>query len=90
DSVAGTFTASYDADGTTTGETLPGGYRLAVETDPTGDTVAREYSDADGNTVLSDTGETTIQGRQAAHTETNGGTTRTEFGYDTRGRLLKA
>ncbi|MGW1467847.1 DNRLRE domain-containing protein [Streptomyces sp. NPDC002308] len=90
DSVAGTYTATYDADGTTTGETLPGGYKLTLATDPTGDTVSREYADVDGNTVLSDSGESTVQGRQAAHAETSGSTIRTELGYDALGRLRKA
>jgi RHS repeat-associated protein len=90
DSVAGAFAAAYDADGTVTGETLPGGYALAVTTDPTGDTTSREYTDANGNTVLSDTAETTIQGKQVAHAETSGGTIRSTTAYDALGRLLKA
>jgi RHS repeat-associated protein len=89
DSAAGTFTASYDADGVPTGQTLPGNYRLAVTSDPSGNVTARQYTDANGNTVLSDSATATIHGRQAAHTQTSGSTIRTETNYDALGRLVK-
>ncbi|ELP63431.1 DNRLRE domain-containing protein [Streptomyces turgidiscabies] len=90
DSVAGTFTGTYDADGTLTAETLPGNYKLAITTDPSGDVTTREYTDSANNTVLSDSADTTVHGRQVTHAQTAGGTIRTETSYDTLGRLVTA
>ncbi|MFJ8112627.1 DNRLRE domain-containing protein [Streptomyces sp. NPDC096132] len=90
DSVAGSFTASYDADGTLTSETLPGAYTLTITTDPAGQTTGRTYTTSDGTTVVSDTAGHTIDGRQAGHTQTNGSTTRTDYTYDSAGRLTQA
>ncbi|MGW9436363.1 DNRLRE domain-containing protein [Streptomyces sp. NPDC055607] len=90
DSVAGTFTPSYDPDGELTGETLPGGYRLALSSDTEGNQTGVAYADAAGNTVLSDTADITVRGQQAGHTQTDGSTTETEFAYDTFGHLVRA
>ena len=90
DSVAGTFTGTYDADGTLASETLPGDYTLTVTTDPAGQETGREYTTSDGTTVASDTADYTVTGRQAGHVRTDGSTTRTDYTYDTAGRLTQA
>ncbi|WP_457659209.1 DNRLRE domain-containing protein [Streptomyces microflavus] len=90
DSVAGTFTPSYDPDGELTGEILPGGYRLTLSSDTEGNQTGVAYTDAAGNTVLSDTADITVRGQQAGHTQTDGSTTETEFAYDTFGHLTRA
>ncbi|MFB7275297.1 DNRLRE domain-containing protein [Streptomyces sp. NPDC056244] len=90
DSVAGTFSAAYDKDGLLAEETLPGGYSLNVTTDPSGDVVSRQYTDAAGNTMLADTSESTVHGQQFLHTQTDGTTTQTTHDYDSLGRLVRA
>lgn len=90
DSVAGTFSASYDADGTLTTESLPGGHTLAVTTNTEGTVTAKEYTDADGTTVLSDSASYTVHGQQAGHSQTDGSTTDTDYTYDSVGRLTRA
>lgn len=56
DSVAGAFTARYDADGEMAVQGLPGGYSVAQSRDPSGETLSRVYTRAgDGTVVLSDT-----------------------------------
>ncbi|MHC3475582.1 RHS repeat-associated core domain-containing protein, partial [Streptomyces sp. 7R007] len=90
DSVAGTFTGTYDADGTLTSEALPGGYTLAVTTDPTGLETGRQYTASDGTAVASDTAGYTVTGKQAGHTDTSGSTTDTDYAYDSAGRLTRA
>ncbi|WUW87244.1 DNRLRE domain-containing protein [Streptomyces sp. NBC_01451] len=90
DSVAGTFTASYDADGTLTSETLPGSYTLDVATDTVGRPTGRTYTASDGTTVASDTAGYTDTGLQSGHTQTAGSTTRSDYTYDSAGRLTQA
>jgi RHS repeat-associated protein len=90
DSVAGTFTASYDADSALVSQTLPGGYTLTVTTDPAGQQTGREYATSSGTIVASDTADYTVSGHQASHTQTDGSTTRSDYTYDSAGRLTKA
>ncbi|MHC3473272.1 DNRLRE domain-containing protein [Streptomyces sp. 7R007] len=90
DSVAGTFTATYDADGTLTGETLPGGYTLAVATDPAGNQTSRQYSASDGTVVASDTGQYSATGQRLSHAQTAGPSIDTAYAYDSAGRLTQA
>ncbi|UIX34578.1 DNRLRE domain-containing protein [Streptomyces sp. GQFP] len=91
DSVAGTSTATaYDADGALTGESLPGGYTLATAYDTAGNQTSVTYADSTGTTVLSDSATYTIHGKQAGHTQTEGGTLSTAYGYDASGRLALA
>ncbi|WP_275404941.1 DNRLRE domain-containing protein [Streptomyces sp. SID10815] len=91
DSVAGTFTAgAHDADGALTRETLPGGYTLATTYDPTGNQTSVTYADSSGATVLSDSATYTIHGKQTGHTQTDGETLSTAYGYDASGRLAQA
>lgn len=90
DSSAGTFTTVYDADGTPTSETLPGNYTLTFTTDTVGQQTGKEYAEAGGMTVLSDHAAYTIHGQQAGHTQTDGISTDSAFGYDRAGRLTAA
>ncbi|WP_328743961.1 hypothetical protein OHT57_01440 [Streptomyces sp. NBC_00285] len=52
DSVAGTFTARYDADGGLATQTLPGGYTQSDEQDTTGSATARTDTRIMDGTVL--------------------------------------
>ncbi|MFD5076503.1 RHS repeat-associated core domain-containing protein [Streptomyces sp. NPDC058371] len=91
DSVAGKSTATaYDADGALTGESLPDGYTLAKTYDTTGNQTSVTYADSTGTTVLSDVATYTIHGKQADHTQTDGGTLSTAYQYDASGRLAQA
>ncbi|MET9322328.1 DNRLRE domain-containing protein [Streptomyces sp. NPDC003038] len=90
DSVAGTFTAQYNADGSLASQTLPGGYKLKVTTDPVGRATAREYTDASGTTVLADVAEYRVTGQQVGRTQTDGTTVSTDYGYDATDRLTQA
>ncbi|MFF8696726.1 DNRLRE domain-containing protein [Streptomyces sp. NPDC015144] len=84
DSVAGDFTAAYNADGVLTKETLPGGYTLAVEADPTGAILSREYTrESDGLLVYGDTTTETVHGQVASHS----GWSDQAYAYDNTGRL---
>ncbi|MFE7192650.1 DNRLRE domain-containing protein [Kitasatospora sp. NPDC057595] len=90
DSVAGIFTARYDADGTVVGTGLPGGYTMRQTTSPTGTPVSRTYTrDSDGATVLGDGISTTVHGQWATHTATFASASQQVFGYDTVGRLTR-
>ncbi|WP_229840277.1 DNRLRE domain-containing protein [Streptomyces roseolilacinus] len=90
DSVAGAFTADYGAGGTLVSQSLPGGHTLRVTTDPLGRSTARVYTDAEGATVLADVAEYDITGRLVGHTQTDGTTVSTDYGYDAIGRLSRA
>ncbi|MDQ0990755.1 RHS repeat-associated protein [Streptomyces sp. V3I7] len=84
DSVAGDFSATYDADGAVTAEKLPGGYRLAVDTDPTGAVVSRAYTrDSDGASVYADTVARSAHGQVLRHA----GWSEQNYRYDAVGRL---
>lgn len=89
DSVAGTITATYDAEGNLLTETLPGNHKLTVTTDSAGNTTGKVYTTQDGTTVLSDVAGFTVHEQQAGHTQTDGGTTRSEYTYDGASRLVK-
>ncbi|EMF56578.1 MULTISPECIES: DNRLRE domain-containing protein [Streptomyces] len=90
DSVAGTFTADYNADGALVSQSLPGGYKLRITTDTLGRPAAREYTAADGTLVVADVAEYAITGQQVGHTQTDGTTVSTDYRYDAVGRLTKA
>ncbi|MGQ4477860.1 hypothetical protein ACN6LH_003141 [Streptomyces sp. SAS_276] len=78
DSVAGKSTA-YDADGTLTGESLPGGYTMATTYDTVGNQRSVTYTDSAGAVVLSDAATYTIQDKQSGHTQTDDSTTQTDY-----------
>ncbi|MFD0366953.1 DNRLRE domain-containing protein [Streptomyces sp. NPDC127114] len=84
DSVAGTFAAGYDADGSVATEKLPGGYTLTVTGDTTGATRSRVYTrDSDKQVVYSDTVEESVHGQVTEHA----GWSAQDYTYDAAGRL---
>ncbi|MFJ9660503.1 RHS repeat-associated core domain-containing protein [Streptomyces griseoflavus] len=84
DSVAGSFSATYDADGSVATEKLPGGYTLTVSEDTTGSTAARIHTrDSDGATVHSDRVTESVHGQVTSH---QGWSSQT-YRYDGAGRL---
>ncbi|MET9134312.1 DNRLRE domain-containing protein [Streptomyces antibioticus] len=90
DSVAGTFSASYDSEGNLAVEYLPGGYTLTVGSDTAGDETSAIYTrDSDSTIVLADTVDYSIHGRIVHHTETAGDTTEQDYTYDNPGRLIR-
>ncbi|MEU4260251.1 DNRLRE domain-containing protein [Streptomyces fradiae] len=85
DSVAGTFRATYDADGSLATEKLPGGYTLVVTEDSTGSAVSRAYTrDSDGLSVYTDAVTYDAHGRVSTHA----GWSEQRFRYDRAGRLV--
>ncbi|WP_432149885.1 DUF6973 domain-containing protein [Streptomyces sp. bgisy029] len=84
DSVAGTFGATYTADGSISHEQLPGGYSLRIDQDPAGGQTQRTYQrDSDGTVVLSDSVSKSPHGQVAAHA----GWSDQSYRYDAVGRL---
>ncbi|WP_406129525.1 RHS repeat-associated core domain-containing protein [Streptomyces sp. NBC_00989] len=91
DSVAGTFAATYDADGDLATESLPGGYTLTIGQDETGAEISRVYTqDSDGTVVASDSTDESVQGQVVADTDTAGQTRARNYTYDAAGRLARA
>ncbi|MFJ2502258.1 DNRLRE domain-containing protein [Streptomyces sp. NPDC093108] len=90
DSIAGTFTARYGADGGLDTQTLPGGYTMTQERDPAGTATDRTYTrNSDGTVLLADTISATVQGQVATHTGTPGVTASQTYAYDKAGRLTQ-
>ncbi|MFB8238039.1 DNRLRE domain-containing protein [Kitasatospora purpeofusca] len=90
DSVAGTFTARYNADGKVTAQGLPGGYTSTDRIDPTGTTVTRTHTrDSDGAVLVNDAVTENVHGQWATHTGTPGVTAAQTFSYDRAGRLTQ-
>ncbi|MFE7479859.1 DNRLRE domain-containing protein [Streptomyces sp. NPDC057552] len=84
DSVAGTFEARYNTDGSVATEKLPGGYTLTVEEDTSGSAMSRVYTrDSDGQVVFSDSVDESIHGQITAHA----GWSAQNYTYDRSGRL---
>ncbi|MFH8702061.1 DNRLRE domain-containing protein, partial [Streptomyces chartreusis] len=84
DSVAGAFSATYDADGSLATENLPGGYTLNVTEDPTGASTTRAYTrDSDGTSVYTDTVTENVHGQATSHQ----GWSAQKYTYDKAGRL---
>ncbi|MCB5167675.1 DNRLRE domain-containing protein [Streptomyces bambusae] len=84
DSVAGSFQATYDADGSVATEKLPGGYTLTSTEDTTGAPVRRSYRrDGDGTLVFEDTVSESVHGQVTGHV----GWSEQHYGYDAVGRL---
>nr|WP_275406873.1 RHS repeat-associated core domain-containing protein [Streptomyces sp. SID12488] len=91
DSVAGTFAATYDADGGLATEALPGGYTLGVTRDETRAAISRIYTrDSDQTIVASDTADHSVDGRTVAEADSNGQTRSRSYTYDAAGRLARA
>ncbi|MEW9531079.1 phospholipase A2 [Microbispora sp. NPDC049125] len=83
DSVAGTFTATYDLDGSVVHENLPGGVSYNVVRDPSGAPTWRGYQNAAGVKLLDDSVTWSINGQQVTHN----GLSSQRIGYDKTGRL---
>ncbi|WP_329140439.1 VCBS domain-containing protein [Streptomyces sp. NBC_01476] len=83
DSVAGTFSATYDADSNLATEALPGGCTMTTTTDETGADTSRTCT-RDGMTVAEDAAADTVDGQQAARIS---GTAEQAYACDAAGRL---
>ncbi|MFF3565475.1 RHS repeat-associated core domain-containing protein [Streptomyces sp. NPDC002574] len=91
DSVAGTFSATYDADGDLATQAMPGGYTLTTGQDEAGQETSRVYTrDSDQTIVASDTADHTAQGQIVGETGSNGQTRDRTYTYDAVGRLTRA
>ncbi|WP_245883520.1 DNRLRE domain-containing protein [Streptomyces hyaluromycini] len=91
DSVAGTYSATYDADGDLVTESLPGNYTLTVGQDETGTNTSRVYTrDSDGAVVASDTTDQGVFGQTVNDSDTAGLTRSRTYTYDAAGRLVRA
>ncbi|WNI24930.1 DNRLRE domain-containing protein [Streptomyces sp. ITFR-16] len=90
DSVAGTFTARYDADGDVATQTLPGGYTQTDSQDPTGASSARTYTrTSDGTVLVTDSVGENVHGQTVTHGGTPGVTASQNYTYDNSGRLTQ-
>ncbi|MEU1304066.1 RHS repeat-associated core domain-containing protein [Streptomyces shenzhenensis] len=86
DSVAGSFTAAYDADGSLTNEKLPGGYTLDQTSDPTGALTKRTYTrDSDGTAVFAESVVRSVHEQVTSRSSNTAGTQ--HYTYDGAGRL---
>ncbi|MDW4907555.1 DNRLRE domain-containing protein [Streptomyces sp. ADMS] len=84
DSVAGTLSATYDANGSLSTQKLPGGYTLTQSENPDGAVTNRTYTrDSDGTLVYSDTASESVHGQVVAHA----GWSEQSYTYDNAGRL---
>ncbi|MEV5578762.1 DNRLRE domain-containing protein [Streptomyces parvus] len=84
DSVAGTFRATYDADGSAATEKLPGGHTLRITGDTTGTAVNRTYTrDSDDTTVFTDSITRNAHGQVGTHA----GWSEQRYHYDKAARL---
>ncbi|MFJ3197944.1 DNRLRE domain-containing protein [Streptomyces griseoviridis] len=91
DSVAGTLSVRYDADGQVRSQQLPGGYTLAQSTNPAGMPTQRVYTrDSDGTVVFSETLVPTVHGQRSLYTGSLGQTSTQSYRYDKAGRLTRA
>lgn len=87
DSVTGTISGTYNADGNLTAETLPGDYQLTITRDATDTETARTYTHTQDQTVpLADNAAYTVHGEMDERAHTNGLTVPTSFQYDAAGR----
>ncbi|WP_407702211.1 DNRLRE domain-containing protein [Streptomyces specialis] len=85
DSVAGTFSATYDPDGSVARERLPGGYTMTIRTNTTGSEIGRTYTrDSDSAVVYSDSTRQSIHEQTTSHA----GWSDQSYGYDAAGRLV--
>ncbi|MEV6500794.1 DNRLRE domain-containing protein [Streptomyces prunicolor] len=90
DSVAGTFSVTYGADGEPLTEHLPGGYTVTSGYDEIGSDTSRTYTrDSDGAVLLADEADYSVHGQVVHHTGTVGDTTEQGYSYDKVGRLTQ-
>ncbi|MFF0506301.1 DNRLRE domain-containing protein [Streptomyces fimicarius] len=90
DSIAGDFTAAYDADGEVTTEHLPGGLTLTHTLDETGNETGRRHArDTDDETIIADTALYNVHEQQTLHSADNGTGNQQHYNYDGAGRLIR-
>lgn len=90
DSVAGPFTARYNADGVVTSSGLPGGYTMRQTVSPIGSTQTRSYSrDSDNVVLLNDTVTESAHGEWLTHAAAPGQASAQAYAYDAAGRLAQ-
>lgn len=89
DSNAGAFSATYDADGNVSTESLPGSITLKITTDETEQATSRVYTDANGNVLLSDQAGYSGTGLEVsrAQSTTGGLGVSNTYAYDAANRL---
>ena len=85
DSVAGTVTARYDADGNLVSQALPGGVTQTTGLDPTDQPVSQSYTTSAGATIFSEQLAVSSQGQWVEHT----GLTTQTFAVDALGRIVE-
>ncbi|WP_354394849.1 DNRLRE domain-containing protein [Streptomyces atratus] len=91
DSVAGTFSVRYDADGQVRSQKLPGGYTMSQTSNPAGMAMQRTYTrDSDGEVLFSETLIPTVHGQRSSYTGSLGQTSSQTYRYDKAGRLVRA
>ncbi|MER5212387.1 DNRLRE domain-containing protein [Streptomyces sp. NPDC002838] len=88
DSVAGTFTAKYDVEGTVVKETLPGGYTMTQTGGKAGLPYQRVYTrDSDGEILLTDAVTESVHDEWATHSGGAGAGESQTYAFDAVGRL---
>ncbi|GAA4721766.1 hypothetical protein GCM10023263_74480 [Phytohabitans rumicis] len=90
DSVAGTFTATYDSDGELNRQTMPGGVTLNEYRDEAGNPVEREYRSSSGAVLFYDWVDRTVHNQWGSRTATSSTSADLEYRYDAAGRLTSA
>ncbi|MEU7858133.1 phospholipase A2 [Nonomuraea sp. NPDC049141] len=83
DSVAGTFTAAYNVDGSIVRESLPGGVSYSLTRDPSGAPTSRVYQNAAGVKLIDDSVTWSVHGQQVTHN----GMSAQKIAYDKLGRI---
>ncbi|MFI6586049.1 DNRLRE domain-containing protein [Embleya sp. NPDC050493] len=90
DSIAGTFSARYNGDGTAISGSLPGGYTMRQEIDPVGNVRTRSYTrNSDNAMLLNDTLTVSVHGEWLTHAASPGQASTQAYRYDGIGRLTE-
>ncbi|MER6205926.1 DNRLRE domain-containing protein [Streptomyces sp. NPDC001642] len=90
DSVAGKFTATYDADGNLTAEDMAGTVDLTRTVDPAGTATEQSYTTSGGTPLLADNADYDITGLRIGHTQSDGTSVSSAYQYDAASRLTQA
>ncbi|WNZ14545.1 DNRLRE domain-containing protein [Streptomyces sp. 11x1] len=90
DSVAGTFSAEYNAEGNLATQTLPGGYTMRQNAGTPGASLERIYTrDSDGAVLLADSATESVHGQRLSRAGGAGNTEEQQYKYDAVGRLVQ-